>query len=151
LAATVSLVAPGGLAVSNFVVSAVSPYLLRVNFPQQIAQGNYVINVGPQVQDLSGQPLSQVYTGAFAIVWSVVQGTVTDTNGLPVSDVVLQPDNGIPPTKTDINGIYSLSLPPGGTFLVTPSATSLMFVPGTRTYANVLGGRHGHACFDYQG
>jgi hypothetical protein len=138
-AATVSLVAPGGLAVSNFVVSALSPYLLRVNFPQQIAQGDYVINVGPQVLDLSGQPLSQVYTSAFAIVWSVVQGTVTDNNGLPVSDVVLQPDNGIPPAKTDTNGIYLLSLPPGGTFLVTPSATNLMFVPGTRTYANLTG------------
>jgi hypothetical protein len=138
-AATVSLVAPGGLAVSNFVVSAVSPYLLRVNFPQQIAQGNYVINVGPQVLDLSGQPLSQVYTSAFAIVWSLVQGAVTDTNGLPVPGIVLQPDGGVPSTTTDANGYYALSLPPGGTYLVTPSATKLMFVPGTRTYANVTG------------
>jgi hypothetical protein len=121
------------------VVSALSPYLLRVNFPQQIAQGDYVINVGPQVLDLSGQPLSQVYTSAFAIVWSLVQGTVTDTNGLPVPGIVLQPDGGVPSTTTDTNGIYLLSLPPGGTFLVTPSATNLMFVPGTRTYANVTG------------
>jgi hypothetical protein len=138
-AATVALAAPGGAAVSNLVVSAVSPYVFQVSFPQQIAPGGYVITVGPQVLDLYGQPMSQVYTGGFTIVWSLVQGVVTDTNGLPVAGVVLQPDNGALSTTTDTNGLYLLSLPPTVTVHVTPSAPGLMFVPGSRTYNNVTG------------
>ncbi len=136
-AATVSLTAPGGVVVSGLGASAVSPYLFRVSFPQQIAQGDYVITVGPQVLDLFGQPLSQVYTGAFSIVWTSVQGAVTDTNGLPVAGVVLQPDNGAPSTTTDTNGLYLLSLPPTVTVQVTPSAAGLVLVPSSRTYFNV--------------
>ena len=136
-AATVSLTAPGGVVVSGLGASAVSPYLFRVSVPQQIAQGDYVITVGPQVVDLFGQPLSQVYTGAFSIVWTSVQGAVTDTNGLPVAGVVLQPDNGAPSTTTDTNGLYLLSLPPTVTVQVTPSAPGLVLVPSSRTYFNL--------------
>jgi hypothetical protein len=138
-AISVSLTAPGGVLVTDLSVSALSPYSVRVSFPEQTAHGDYAIKVGPQVQDLYGQALSQVYTSAFSIVWSLVQGTVTDTNGLPVAGVVLQPDGGIPSTTTDTNGSYLLSLPPGGTIVVTPSATNLVFVPGSRTYVNVTG------------
>jgi hypothetical protein len=138
-AATVALTAPGGVTVSNLVVSAANPYHFRVTFPQQIAPGDYTITVGSQVLDLLGQPMSQAYTGAFSIVWSVVQGVVTDTNGLPVPGVVLQPDSSIPSTTTDTDGLYRLSLPPAGTVHVMPSATNLMFVPGSRTYVNVTG------------
>ena len=138
-AATVGLTAPGGLAVSNLVVSTVNPYLFRVSFPQQTSEGDYVISVGPQVLDLMGQPMSQVYTGAFSIVWSFVQGAVTDTNGLPVAGVVLQPEGGIPAAVTDTNGLYLLSVPPAGTGRVTPSATGLTFVPSSRTYNYVAG------------
>ena len=136
-AATVALTAPGGVAVSNLAVSTISAYLFRVSFLQQIAQGDYILTVGPQVLDLLGQPMSQVYTGAFSIVWSAVQGAVTDTNGLPVAGVVLQPDNGIPSTTTDTNGLYLLSVPPNMTIHVTPSAPGLMFVPSSRSYVNV--------------
>jgi hypothetical protein len=142
--ATVALTAPGGVTVSNMVVSAVSPYRFQVTFPQQIAPGDYVITVGPQVLDLFGQPMSQAYTGAFSIVWSPVQGAVTDTNGLPIPGVVLQPDSGIPSATTDTNGIYLLSLPPVGTIVVTPSATNLLFVPSSRTYANLTGAASNH-------
>ena len=138
-AATVALAAPGGVAVSNLVVSTVTPYVFQVSFPQQIARGGYVITVGPQVLDLYGQPMSQVYTGGFHIVWSLVQGVVTDTNGLPVPGVVLQPDGGIASATTDANGLYGLLLPPAGTIQVTPSAANLMFVPSSRTYNNVTG------------
>jgi hypothetical protein len=138
-AATVALTAPGGVAVSNLVVSTVTPYIFQVSFPQQIASGGYVITVGPQVLDLYGQPMSQVYTGGFHIVWSLVQGVVTDTNGLPVPGVVLQPNGGIASATTDANGLYGLLLPPAGTIQVTPSAANLMFVPGSRTYNNVTG------------
>jgi hypothetical protein len=138
-AASVSLTAPGGVPVTDLSVAALSPYSFRFYFPKQTAQGDYAVNVGPQVQDLYGQPMSQVYTSAFSIVWSLVQGTVADTNGLPVSGVVLQPDGGISSTTTDTNGNYALSLPPGGTIIVTPAATNLVFVPGSRTYVNVTG------------
>jgi hypothetical protein len=138
-AAAIALTAPGGVAVGSLAVTAVSPYLFSVSFPQQITPGNYVITVGPKVLDLYGQPLSQVYTGAFSIVWSTVQGVVTDTNGLPVPGVVLQPNSGIPSTTTDTNGNYLLSLPPVGTVQVTPSATNLIFVPSSLSYTNVTG------------
>jgi hypothetical protein len=138
-AASVSLTAPGGVPVNGLSVVALSPYSFRFYFPEQTALGNYAIKVGPQIPDLFGQPMSQVYTSAFSIVWSLVQGTVTDTNGLPVAGVVLQPDGGIPSTTTDTNGSYALSLPPGGTIVVTPAATNLVFVPGSRTYFNVTG------------
>jgi hypothetical protein len=138
-AASVTLAAPDGVAVSNLVARAISPYDYQVTFPQQIAPGDYTIIVGPQVLDLFGQPMSQVYTSSFSIVWSAVQGVVTDTNGLPLPGVVLQPDGGIPSTTTDTNGLYLLSLPPTVTVNVTPLATNRMFVPGSRTYANVTG------------
>ena len=57
-AATVALTAPGGVAASNLAVSALSPYLFQVSFPPQIAQGTYLITVGPQVLDLLGQQMS---------------------------------------------------------------------------------------------
>jgi hypothetical protein len=138
-AASVSLTAPGGVPVNGLSVAALSPYSFRVSFPEQTAQGDYGVKVGSQVQDLLGQALSQIYKSEFSIVWSLVQGTVTDTNGLPVTGVVLQPDGGIPSTTTDTNGNYALSLPPGGTIVVTPLATNWMFVPGSRTYINVTG------------
>ncbi len=139
-ATTVALTAPGGVAVSNLVISTVNPYQFEASFPQQIAAGNYLITVGPQVLDLYGQPMSQVYTGAFSIVWSVVEGAVTDTNGLPVPGVVLQASGAaVASTTTDTNGIYVLSLPPVGTVQVTPSATNLMLVPSSRTYVNATG------------
>ena len=78
--------------------------------------------------------MSQVYTGAFSIVWAVVQGAVTDTNGLPVPGVLLQPDGGVPATTTDTNGNYVLGVPPAGTVRSCPRKTGLMFVPSSRTY-----------------
>jgi hypothetical protein len=134
-----SLAAPGGVPVSSLAVTPLSPYHLQVGFPQQIAQGDYTVSVGPEIVDLYGQPMSQVYTSAFSIVWSVVEGMVTESNGLPVPGVVLQPNSGMPSTTTDTNGFYRLSLPPAGSFLVAPSATNLTFLPSDRVYANVTG------------
>jgi hypothetical protein len=132
------LTAPGGVVVSNISASALNPYRFQLGFdPPQTAQGDYTLTVGPQVLDLFGQPLSQVYTGAFTIAWATVQGTVTDTNGLPVADVVLQPDGGVPATTTDTNGNYVLGLPPAGTVQVAPSKPGLVFLPASRTYTDV--------------
>jgi hypothetical protein len=138
-AATVSLTAPGGVAVSNLSVAPITLSSFAIFFPQQTAQGDYVITVGPQVVNLHGQPMSQSYTGTFSIVWSAIQGAVTDTNGLPVAGVVLQPDGGVPSTTTDTNGLYLLSVPPTVPVTVTPSAAGLAIVPSSRTYAGVSG------------
>jgi hypothetical protein len=137
--ATVSLTAPGEVAVSNLLIYAMNPFNFQVTFPQQIAQGNYVFTIGPQVFDLLGQPMPQAYTNSFSIVWSAIQGAVTDTNGQPVAGVVLQPDGGVPSTTTDTNGLYLLSVPPTVPVTVTPSAVGLTFVPSSRTYAGVSG------------
>jgi hypothetical protein len=136
-APNVGLTAPGGVAVSGLVVASLSPYRFQISFPAQTAQGDYTLTVGPQVQDLSGQPMSQVCTSTFSIVWAVVQGSITDSNGLPVSGVLLQPDGGVPATTTDTNGNYVLGVPPSATINVVPSKTNLMFVPSSRSYANV--------------
>ena len=133
----VSLAAPGGLIVSNITSTPLNPYRFAVNFPEQTAQGAYTLTVGPPVQDLYGQPLSQTYTGTFTIAWVTVQGTITDTNGQPVPDVVLQPDGGVPAAITDTNGQYVLGLPPAGTVQVVPSKAGLVFIPSSRTYTNV--------------
>ena len=134
---TVALAAPGGLAVSNLTIFTLSPYQYQISFPTQTAQGEYALTVSPQVWDLLGQPMSQAYTGTFTIAWATLQGTITDTNGQPVPDVVLQPDGGILATTTDTNGNYVLDLPPAGIVHVVPLKAGLMFVPGSRSYTNV--------------
>jgi hypothetical protein len=131
------LAGPGGLLVTSMTAVALSPYHFQIGFTPQTAQGDYAFTIGPQVLDLQGQPMSQAYTGTFSITWMTVQGTIADTNGLPVPGVLLQPDGGAPATTTDINGNYALGVPPAGTVHVTPSKFGLMFVPGSRAYTNV--------------
>ena len=122
---------------SNVTAAALSSSEFRVTFPAQTAQGTYALTVGPQVLDLYGQPMSQAYTGTFAIGWATVQGIVTETNGLPVTGVLLQPDNGGPPATTDTNGSYVLGVPPAGTVHVVPSRPGLAFIPSSRGYTGV--------------
>ncbi len=131
------LMGPGGQAIGGLGVSTLGPSRFRISFPQQTAQGTYTLTVGPQIQDLSGQAMSQVCTSTFAIAWVVVQGTVTDTNGLPVPGVRLQPNGGLSSATTDINGNYVLSLPPAGIISVVPSKAGFILVPSYRTYASL--------------
>ena len=138
-AATVSVTGPSGVAVSNLFFRTVTPYTFGVSFAQQTAPGEYVLTVGPQVVDLFGQPMSQAYTGTCSLVWSTIQGVVTDTNGQPVAGVVLQPDGGLASATTDTNGLYLLSVPPSVPIQVTPSAPGLVFVPSSRNYNPVYG------------
>ena len=133
----VSLTAPGGFIVSNITSTALSPYRFQISFPEQTASGDYTLTVGPPVQDMYGQPIARTYTNTFTIAWAVVQGTVTDTNNLPVPGVLLQPAGGVPATTTDTNGNYVLAVPPAGTIQVVPSKVGLVFVPSSRTYADV--------------
>jgi hypothetical protein len=136
-AANIGLTAPGGLAVNDLNVAALNPHIFQINFPPQTAQGDYTLVVRPPVQDIFGNPMSQVYTSVFSIVWAVVRGSITDPNGVPVPGVLLQPGGGVPATTTDTNGNYVLGVPLTGTIRVVPSKTGLMFVPHSLSYANV--------------
>ncbi len=136
--ADVSLMTPNGpLSPAGFAVSMLSSSRYRCSFPQQTAVGNYTLAVGPNINDLYGQPMSQVYTGAFTILLPVIQGAITDTNGLPIAGVLLQPDGGLAPTLTDSNGSYALGFVPGSSFTVVPSQNGLLFVPASLAYTNV--------------
>jgi hypothetical protein len=108
-----------------------------VNFPFQTAIGNYSLVVTTNVVDLFGQPMSQTYNGTFTISLPVVQGTITDEHGQPLSGVLVQPDNGLSNTTTDTNGNYALGFTPGGSFTVTPSLGTLIFVPSAMSYTNL--------------
>jgi hypothetical protein len=127
----------GELATSNLAVFALSPSTLRISFSPQSAVGDYTITIGPQIEDLFGQPMSQIHTGAFSILLQVIQGVVLDTNGQVVAGVMLQPTGELPPAFTDERGEYTLGLPTGWSGSVTPSLEGFMFVPGSRVYTNV--------------
>jgi hypothetical protein len=136
-ASAISLATPNGLLPSgSFSISMVSSANYVVNFPQQTAVGNYVLTVGPGINDLYGNPMSQAFTGTFTISLPVIQGAVVDTNGQPVAGVLLQASAGLSSTTTDTNGNYALGFLPGSSFTVTPSLGALAFVPSSMSYAN---------------
>jgi hypothetical protein len=127
----------GPLLPGLFTMSTPSPYSLHVTFPSQTATGNYSFTVGPQITDLYGRPMSQVYTGAFSISLPLIQGTITGTNGQPVPGVLIQPSDATTAATTDVNGHYSLGFVPGSSFTLTPMLNGFMFAPGSRTYTNI--------------
>jgi hypothetical protein len=134
----VLLTTPNGpLAPGTLSVSMLSSSGYRVSFPLQTAVGNYSFTVGTNINDLYGQPMSQVYTGAFTISLPVIQGAVTSTNGQPVSGVLIQPDGGLSATTTGTNGSYALGILPGWSGTVVPSGGGFVFAPGSRVYTNV--------------
>jgi len=136
-ATAISLTTPNGpLPSSSFSITMSSSTSYLVSFPLETAVGNYVLTVGPNINDLYGQPMSQVYTGAFTISLPVIQGVITDTNSQPVAGVLLQPSAGSSAT-TDTNGNYALGFVPGSSFTVMPSLGTLVFLPGSMSYTNV--------------
>jgi len=137
-ATAVALTTPNGaLPPSSFTISMVSSASYLVSFPQQTAVGNYVLTVGPNINDLYGQPMSVAYTGGFSISLPVVQGAITNANGQPVAGVLLQASGGLSSTTTGVNGNYALGFVPGSSFIVTPSQGTLMFVPSSMSYSDV--------------
>jgi hypothetical protein len=136
-ATAISLTTPDGpLPFNSFSISMSSSTCYVVSFPLQTAVGNYALTVGPNIDDLYGQPMSQVYMGLFAISLPVIAGAITDTNSQPVAGVLLQPSAGSSAT-TDTNGNYALGFVPGSSFTVTPSLGALIFLPGSMSYTNV--------------
>jgi hypothetical protein len=137
-ASAVSLMTPNGPLPSNSITilmsNSASYYVI---FPLQTAVGNYTLTVGPNINDLYGQPMGQAYTGSFTISLPVIQGTITDTNGQPVAGVLLQPTAGLSSTTTDTNGNYALGFTAGSSFTVTPSLGTLVFLPPSLSYSNI--------------
>jgi hypothetical protein len=136
-ASAIALSTPDGpLPSSAFSISMLSSASYLVTFPLQTAVGQYVLTVGPGINDLYGHPMSQAFTGTFTVSLPVIQGSVTDTNGQPVPGVLLQA-TGLSSTTTDTNGNYALGFTPGASFTVTPSLGSLVILPGSMSYTNV--------------
>ena len=134
----VQIITPTGpLAQSNFVISASGSTSYRVSFPQQTAVGDYTVQVGPAIQDLFGFSMAQPYTGTFTISLPTIQGTVSDTNGLPVAGVLLSPSGSVSPAVTAADGTYTIGAPPATTFTLTPVKAGLYFIPASRSYTNV--------------
>lgn len=133
--ADVAFTTPNGpLAAGFLTISRLSPSSLRITFPEQTAVGNYTFTIGPQIDDLYGRSMAQSYTGAFTISLPTIQGTITDTNGLPVSGVLIQHSGALSSATSDANGNYALGFVPGRSFTVTPRFGQFMFAPGNRSY-----------------
>src|SRR5262249_13833356 len=129
---------PAGLiAQSSLVVSTPNAKTVRITFPQQNYVGDYRVEAGPGIEDVFGQPMSQVYTGAFTIALPTISGVVTNTNGAPVAGVTIQPSGGLQGAITDGSGNYSFGVPLNWSGTVAPTYSGSMFVPGTRGYSNV--------------
>jgi hypothetical protein len=127
---------PSGPALSNVTFSSVNLTTLRASFPQQTANGQYTITLGPDINDLFGSPMPAPHNGAFTIVLPVIQGTVTNASGLPVAGVTLT-SPGMTPAITDANGNYTLSFVSGTEFTVTPALDNSTILPSTRSYTNL--------------
>ncbi len=139
-AANFSVTTPAGpLDPSTITTTVVNLSTVRVSFPSQNLMGDYAVQAGTGIADIFGVTPGQTYAGSFTIVWPTLSGSVSDTNGAPIANVLLQPDGGLAATMTDTNGNYSLDVPPGWNGTVTPSSGSFVFVPGAQTYANVTG------------
>ena len=110
---------------------------VRVIFPAQNTPGDYSFQVSSGIDSLLGQPLSQVYTGAFTIVLPIISGTVTDTNGQGIAGVLLQPSDVFSGATTDTNGNYSLGVPPDWNGAITPSFGASMFIPSFLSFTDV--------------
>lgn len=136
LATAFSLMSPAG-PVSGIGASASGATMVHVTFPVQNLPGDYTLQVAPDIANILGVPLTQAYTNSFTITLPTISGTVGDTNGAPVAGVNVQPNGGLPATTTDVNGNYSIGVPPGWNGSVTPSFGTFVFVPGTINYTNI--------------
>lgn len=134
----VQLFTPTGPVLStNLLVSAADNASFSIRFPPQTTPGLYTVLVGPQIQDVLGLPMSQTYTGSFTIFLPTIQGTITDTNGTPISEVTLAADGPVSPAVSAADGMFTLGAPPGLTFAVVPTKPGWFFIPGSRGYTNV--------------
>lgn len=67
-----------------------------------------------------------------------ISGTVLDSTGRPVSEVVVVIEGSRrAAVLTAPNGSYSVSLPAGGSYTLTPRRTAVIFRPATLSFSNV--------------
>src|SRR5262249_49414846 len=111
----------GPVSSTNISLSLPDAFTLLATFPPQNTIGTYRIEAGPNIHDLLGQNMPQVYSGAFPFAPPSVSGTVRDTNGQPVAGVLLQQSPGGLSAVTDSNGVYYLGVGSGWQGSVIPS------------------------------
>ncbi len=121
---------------TNLTRSLIAPDRFRILDGLLTEPGEYTIRVGPDIEDFYGRPMSQSYTGAFTVTLPTIEGTITDANGQPVAGVLLKP-TGLSPVVSDANGQYRAGFIPGSNLTLTPTKDGLVFVPGSRSYANL--------------
>jgi hypothetical protein len=137
-AADVVIVSPTGEpAPVGLTLSGPDSDTLGVTVAPQTSPGFYEVYVGPQVHDIYGLSLGTAYLGSFVILPPTISGQVTDTNGVPVPYVTLNASGGPMGAVTDVNGFYSLEVPPGWSGTVTPVRAQAQFIPPSRAYTNV--------------
>jgi hypothetical protein len=127
----------GPLEASNVTIQVLSSGRVQFNFPPQNTPGDYQITVGPDIENLFGQPMLAAYTGQFTLAQPVISGVITNLDGTPAPGVTLQPDGGLPAVVTGADGAYALPVLPGWTGTVTPLLAGFAFVPGTRTFTQL--------------
>jgi hypothetical protein len=136
--ADIVVTTPSGVLPQNsLVVSASGADALLISFPSQTNLGTYSIQAGPAIEDIYGLPMAGAYLGSFVISPPIISGRVVDTNGLGISSVTLTISGNPTPVMTDANGSYSIPLFPGWTGTITPTKVGSVFIPGTRSYANL--------------
>jgi hypothetical protein len=128
----------GIIAPSTMALSFLDGSTLRIAVPYQSEPGAYLLDVGPDIRDFLGQPMSRMYSGTFTIAIPAITGHITDTNGSPVAGVLLRQDNGPLTATSDANGAYILGVDPGWSGNVVPALDPLIFVPGARSYTNIM-------------
>lgn len=121
---------------TNLPFSVITPSRFQIVAGALTEPGDYTILLGPAVADLYGRPMSQVYAGTFTVALPAIEGTITDTNGLPVPGVLLG-SSSQSPVVSDVNGRYRVGFAPGSSFTVAPAKSGLMFVPGWKSYTNM--------------
>ena len=126
----------GPIPVGNITVTALSSATFRIGFPMQAAPGAYQVQVGPHLENLYGQEMAATYVGSFAITNPVVAGFVKRAGGVPLANVLLSASGGLA-TRTDTNGAYVLTMPPGWTGTVTPTNAGWVFTPGSLSYVSL--------------
>ena len=121
-----------------------SGYYSFVNLP---AGGNYVVT--PSKAAYTFVPSSRTFnslssdqTANFTIHIFRINGRITDSAGAGVGGVTV-PLSGsqTATTQTDVNGLYSFTGLPTGSYTVTPSKTDVLltytFAPASRSYTNI--------------
>ena len=135
--ADVALIAPSGpIPVGDITVTALSSATFRIGFPLQTTVGTYQVQVGPHLENLYGEEMAAACVGGFAITKPVIAGFVKRANDIPLPNVLLS-TSGRLTTRTDTNGAYMLTMPPGWTGTVTPTNAGWLFTPGSLSYVSL--------------